>query len=220
MEQIFYIAKRKRKSDLHHHGEAYNLGWCLEITKGIGIFHPQTLRECCNIVKIDFNLTVPETDLLAPLRDSTILAYQKTDAIGERKWRRKNPWVPTIDSVPGISRENTEFFRKHLQNLYDDTLWKKEKSIKKNYRGKLYKNGVYFTLKIDKNGLNTSSRRIGRCQIFLCGKARHAVCSVNNRLRYQKLFFWFLFCWLFSQFIGNTRHTVTNANAKFIPYFF
>jgi len=137
----------------------------------------------------DGDVEAAETDLLAPLRDSTILAYQKTDAIGERKWRRKNPWVPTIDSVPGISRENTEFFRKHLQNLYDDTLWKKEKSIKKNYRGKLYKNGVYFTLKIDKNGLNTSSRRIGRCQIFLCGKARHAVCSVNNRLRYQKLFF-------------------------------
>jgi hypothetical protein len=102
----------------------------------------------------DGDVEAAETDLLAPLRDSTILAYQNTDAIGERKWRRKNPWVPTIDSVPGISRENTEFFRRHLQNLYDDTLWKKEKSIKKNYRGKLYKNGVYFTLKIDKNGLD------------------------------------------------------------------
>jgi hypothetical protein len=38
MEQVFYIAKRKRKSDIHHHGKADNLGWCLEIVKGIMFF--------------------------------------------------------------------------------------------------------------------------------------------------------------------------------------
>jgi len=43
VEEIFYIAQRKRKSDIHHHGEADNLGRCLEVAEGIVIFHPQTL---------------------------------------------------------------------------------------------------------------------------------------------------------------------------------
>ena len=38
VEEIFYIAQRKRKSDIHHHGEADNLRRRLEIAEGIMFF--------------------------------------------------------------------------------------------------------------------------------------------------------------------------------------
>ena len=43
VEQIFYIAQRKWKSDIHHHSETNYLRRRLEIAEGIVIFHPQTL---------------------------------------------------------------------------------------------------------------------------------------------------------------------------------
>ena len=43
VEQIFYIAQRKRKSDIHHDGEANNLRRRFKIAEGIVNFHLQTL---------------------------------------------------------------------------------------------------------------------------------------------------------------------------------
>ena len=63
MEEIFYISKRKWKSDIHHHGETNDLRWCFKIAKRIGILYPKTLWECCDIVKVSFPLTVPTRDL-------------------------------------------------------------------------------------------------------------------------------------------------------------
>ncbi len=63
VEQIFDITKRKWKSDIHHHSETNYLRRRFKIAKRIVIFHPQTLRECCNIVKMDFNLTEPISEV-------------------------------------------------------------------------------------------------------------------------------------------------------------
>ena len=46
MKQIFNVAKRKWKSDVHHHGQADDLGRCLEIAEWIMILHPKTLCKC------------------------------------------------------------------------------------------------------------------------------------------------------------------------------
>ncbi len=43
MEQIFDITKRKWKPDIHHHGEADNLGRRFKISERIMIFHLKTL---------------------------------------------------------------------------------------------------------------------------------------------------------------------------------
>ena len=63
MQQVFYIAKRERKSDIHHHSEMDNLGRCLKIAEGIVVLHPKTLWECYHIVKTGFPLTVPSFDI-------------------------------------------------------------------------------------------------------------------------------------------------------------
>jgi hypothetical protein len=105
-------------------------------------------------VHFDGDLIEAEADLLLPLRESAILAYKNLDAISESSWLRQNPWSSTLYGSPGLSRRNTRFFRSHLQELYDNTLWKEKNSKEKSYRGKLYRDGVYFTKKIDKNGLD------------------------------------------------------------------
>ncbi len=43
VEQIFDITKRKWKPDIHHHGEADNLGRRFKISERIMIFHLKTL---------------------------------------------------------------------------------------------------------------------------------------------------------------------------------
>jgi hypothetical protein len=43
MQKIFHIAKRKRETNVHHHGQADGLRACLEVTKGGTFCHPVTL---------------------------------------------------------------------------------------------------------------------------------------------------------------------------------
>ena len=130
-------------------------GYASEQTQTVSF--DQAVEEIAN-AHFEGDLIEAEADLFAPLRDSTILAYKNGDVIRERRWRHKNPWVLTTGGEPGISRENTYLFRSCLQKLYDNTLWKKEISKEKNYRGKEYKNGVYFTLKTNKEGLDGQAK--------------------------------------------------------------
>jgi hypothetical protein len=43
MQEVFDIAKRKRETDIHHHGQTDDLGARLEIAKRAAFCHPSTL---------------------------------------------------------------------------------------------------------------------------------------------------------------------------------
>ena len=43
MKKIFDVAKRKGKSDIHHHRQADDLRQCIEIAEWIIIFHSRIL---------------------------------------------------------------------------------------------------------------------------------------------------------------------------------
>ena len=60
IKQIFNVAKRKKKSDLHYHSQAGDLRRCLEIAEGVMILHPKTLGKCYDLVKVGFPLTMPK----------------------------------------------------------------------------------------------------------------------------------------------------------------
>lgn len=40
VQQIFHITKRYRKPDIHHDGQANDIGGCFEVTEWILVFHP------------------------------------------------------------------------------------------------------------------------------------------------------------------------------------
>ena len=44
VQQILYIQERKRAPNIEHHGQAYDLGVCLEVAEGTAFYHLQTLR--------------------------------------------------------------------------------------------------------------------------------------------------------------------------------
>ena len=109
-------------------------------------------------VHFDGSIIDAELYLLTNLRDGEIQAFQDLNPIRQRKWRRDNPWSSTWEGVPGISREDAKFFRDHLQYHFENTLWKTDNKKEKNYRGELYRDGVYFTLKKNKDGLNGQAK--------------------------------------------------------------
>jgi hypothetical protein len=43
VQKILHIAKRKRETNVHHHGQADDLRACLEVTKGGTFCHPEGL---------------------------------------------------------------------------------------------------------------------------------------------------------------------------------
>jgi hypothetical protein len=134
-------------------------GYASEKTQTVSF--DQAINEIAK-VHFDGNVMAAEADLLAPLSDSTILAFQKSgrdEPIRTEKWERSNIWQSSASGTR-LVRENVYFYRSHLQDLFDNTLWKKEIEathveleepeqfpVKKSKRGN--KKGPYFKELLD-----------------------------------------------------------------------
>jgi hypothetical protein len=92
VQKIFNIAKRKRETNVHHHGQTNDLWACLEITKGGTFCHPATLIARPTRLK-KFPLTVP-----ASILEMNAESFRQRAAASNKRAQAETPPTTITDN--------------------------------------------------------------------------------------------------------------------------
>jgi hypothetical protein len=83
VQQILHIAKRKRETNVHHHGQAYDTRARLEVTKGGTFCHPAML-----IARpARFNVSAVAAPFIMQISDGCRVCQKSPETNGDLVWQ-------------------------------------------------------------------------------------------------------------------------------------